>query len=628
MSARMRDHAAEVVAGLAAGLAAAHDEVLDQVAVERGHLVEHGVDDGGAQVVGAEVDERALGGTADRAAGGGDDDGFGHGIPLDRTRVDGGLAGARSCGSEIVARPAARSGKSAARNPAAPVAPVGPPELERVLWRSRSSASTCGPPVSTRGPPRTSTPPPWRWGSGPTPSGFDMLTLSEHHASPDGYLPSPLVLGGAMAARTKQIALWISALLLPLHDPIRLAEDLAVLDLISGGRVSLVTGLGYRPIEYAMFGKEWTRRGKLLDENLDVMIKAWTGEPFEHRGETVQVTPRPRAAAPPDDHDRRRRHGGAPSGRPGSASACSRRPTTPSSTGPTRTSASASAPRPGFVGRPQRPRHAVRRRRPRPPVGSHRLVPAARRHDLQVVAARGPALARRPPTPRRSRSCAPRASTRSSRPTSAWPWPTRSAPFGAMTHHPLCGATPSAVRLGEPRALRRQGAAPRRHAGLAADAARGRRRRGLRADLRAAEPGLLARRRRRGRPARLRVDLDGRAPGAAGRDARPARPGRGARAHPGQHAGLRRRRLPGVRGRPHRADPARHQRLPARHPPSVRRRPGLRHARRAVGRAGRGRGRRRLARDRVGGGRARPRRPAAPGSTRPWPCAVGCGPRT
>lgn len=123
--------------------------------------------------------------------------------------------------------------------------------------------------------------------------GFDMLTLSEHHASPDGYLPSPLVLAGAMAARTKSIALWISALLLPLHDPIRLAEDLAVLDLISGGRVSMVTGLGYRPIEYALFDREWTRRGRLLDENLDVMIKAWTGEPFEYRGEMVQVTPRP-----------------------------------------------------------------------------------------------------------------------------------------------------------------------------------------------------------------------------------------------------------------------------------------------------------------------------------------------
>jgi alkanesulfonate monooxygenase SsuD/methylene tetrahydromethanopterin reductase-like flavin-dependent oxidoreductase (luciferase family) len=123
--------------------------------------------------------------------------------------------------------------------------------------------------------------------------GFDMLTLSEHHSSPDGYLPSPLVLAGAMAARTRRIAIWISALLIPLHDPIRLAEDIAVLDLISGGRVSLVTGLGYRPVEYAALGKQWTRRGKLLDEALDVLVQAWTGEPFEYRGETVQVTPRP-----------------------------------------------------------------------------------------------------------------------------------------------------------------------------------------------------------------------------------------------------------------------------------------------------------------------------------------------
>jgi len=123
--------------------------------------------------------------------------------------------------------------------------------------------------------------------------GFDMLTLSEHHGSPDGYLPSPLVLAGAMAARTSRIALWISALLLPLHDPIRLAEDMAVLDLISGGRLSIVTGLGYRPVEYELFGKEWTRRGKLLDEALDVLVQAWTGEPFEYRGRMVQVTPKP-----------------------------------------------------------------------------------------------------------------------------------------------------------------------------------------------------------------------------------------------------------------------------------------------------------------------------------------------
>lgn len=123
--------------------------------------------------------------------------------------------------------------------------------------------------------------------------GFDLLVLSEHHASPDGFLPSPLVFGGAVAGRTKRIPINIAALLVPLHDPVRLAEDIAVLDLASGGRLSFVTGLGYRPVEYAVFEREWESRGKRLDECLEIMLQAWTGEPFEHNGETIQVLPRP-----------------------------------------------------------------------------------------------------------------------------------------------------------------------------------------------------------------------------------------------------------------------------------------------------------------------------------------------
>lgn len=123
--------------------------------------------------------------------------------------------------------------------------------------------------------------------------GFDMAVLSEHHGSPDGYLPSPLVLGGAIAARTTRIRINVAALLVPLHDPVRLAEDLTTLDLLSGGRISFVAGLGYRPIEYAMVGEDWSRRGKLMDAKLEVMLQAWTGEPFEHNGETIVVTPRP-----------------------------------------------------------------------------------------------------------------------------------------------------------------------------------------------------------------------------------------------------------------------------------------------------------------------------------------------
>jgi alkanesulfonate monooxygenase SsuD/methylene tetrahydromethanopterin reductase-like flavin-dependent oxidoreductase (luciferase family) len=78
-----------------------------------------------------------------------------------------------------------------------------------------------------------------------------------------------------------------------LHDPLRVAEDIAVLDLASGGRFVVTAGIGYRPSEYAAHGKDWDGRGALQDEAIDTMLKAWTGEPFEYRGTTVQVTPRP-----------------------------------------------------------------------------------------------------------------------------------------------------------------------------------------------------------------------------------------------------------------------------------------------------------------------------------------------
>jgi alkanesulfonate monooxygenase SsuD/methylene tetrahydromethanopterin reductase-like flavin-dependent oxidoreductase (luciferase family) len=123
--------------------------------------------------------------------------------------------------------------------------------------------------------------------------GMDMVVLSEHHGTEDGYLPSPLIMAGAVAARTTRIGINISALLVPLHDPIRLAEDLSVLDLISGGRVSTVVGLGYRPVEYAMFEQEWKRRGRRMDESLDLMLAAWRGEPVDRGGESVVVTPAP-----------------------------------------------------------------------------------------------------------------------------------------------------------------------------------------------------------------------------------------------------------------------------------------------------------------------------------------------
>lgn len=123
--------------------------------------------------------------------------------------------------------------------------------------------------------------------------GFDSIVLSEHHGTDDGYLPAPLAFAGCILGRTKKIRVGVAALLLPLHDPIRVAEDLAVLDLASGGRIGITAGLGYRESEYAMFGKDWAGRGKLFDECLEALQKSWSGEPFEWQGRTIRVTPTP-----------------------------------------------------------------------------------------------------------------------------------------------------------------------------------------------------------------------------------------------------------------------------------------------------------------------------------------------
>lgn len=117
------------------------------------------------------------------------------------------------------------------------------------------------------------------------------VMFSEHHGSPDGYLPSPLVLAAAATARTSTVSISVGALLAVLYDPIKLAEDIAVLHHLSGGRVGYTIGLGYRPEEYAMFGVDAGRRGAELEERIDVVRRALTGERFAWRGRPVAVTP-------------------------------------------------------------------------------------------------------------------------------------------------------------------------------------------------------------------------------------------------------------------------------------------------------------------------------------------------
>ena len=123
--------------------------------------------------------------------------------------------------------------------------------------------------------------------------GCIATVLSEHHAVDDGYLPSPVPLAAAIAARTSTMAISVAALLLALYEPVKLAEDLAVVDLVSRGRVSYVIGIGYRDEEFDMFGVERRGRGRLVEERIRLLRRLWTGEAVELEGRRARVTPLP-----------------------------------------------------------------------------------------------------------------------------------------------------------------------------------------------------------------------------------------------------------------------------------------------------------------------------------------------
>jgi alkanesulfonate monooxygenase SsuD/methylene tetrahydromethanopterin reductase-like flavin-dependent oxidoreductase (luciferase family) len=119
------------------------------------------------------------------------------------------------------------------------------------------------------------------------------VAVSEHHASDDGYLPSPVPMAAALAARTTTVPITVAALLLALYEPVKLAEDLAVVDLLSRGRVSYVVGIGYRDEEFAMFGVDRRRRAALTEARVQLLRRLWSGAPVEVEGRQVRVTPAP-----------------------------------------------------------------------------------------------------------------------------------------------------------------------------------------------------------------------------------------------------------------------------------------------------------------------------------------------
>ena len=128
--------------------------------------------------------------------------------------------------------------------------------------------------------------------------GYDSMWTSEHHFVDDGYLPSSLVRLAAVAARTERMRLGTLILLLPLHHPLRIAEDAAVVDVLSGGRLDLGVSVGYRVKEFEGFETPHNRRGKVMDEAMQILTRAWQPGAFSFHGEywsfdDVDVTPKP-----------------------------------------------------------------------------------------------------------------------------------------------------------------------------------------------------------------------------------------------------------------------------------------------------------------------------------------------
>ncbi|RYD88936.1 MAG: LLM class flavin-dependent oxidoreductase, partial [Sphingomonadales bacterium] len=127
---------------------------------------------------------------------------------------------------------------------------------------------------------------------------FESVTIGEHHMVDDHYISAPLIMCGAFAARTKQLRLK-PILLASFYEPIRLAEELNVLQVLSRGRVVPVISGGYRKVEFDLFGKRPSDRLSAVDEVIEVLRASRAGEPFHYRGRAVpRITPVPEHPLP------------------------------------------------------------------------------------------------------------------------------------------------------------------------------------------------------------------------------------------------------------------------------------------------------------------------------------------
>ena len=147
--------------------------------------------------------------------------------------------------------------------------------------------------------------------------GFDSCFFGEHHQDRDGFLPSPLIVSAAVAAQTTTLNLGTSVILLPLHHPVKMAEDVITLDIVSRGRFILGVGLGYQPVDFRTFDVPVEQRVSRFEEEIEIIRQCWKGERFDFSGEhfnleNITIRRVPTRIRRPDS-------GSAPAEPPGSA---------------------------------------------------------------------------------------------------------------------------------------------------------------------------------------------------------------------------------------------------------------------------------------------------------------------
>ena len=129
-------------------------------------------------------------------------------------------------------------------------------------------------------------------------AGFDSCLFSEHHQQADCYLPNPILAAGLIGMKTEKMRVGTCISLLPLQHPVHVAEDCAIIDQITGGRMVLGVGVGYQGPDFEAFGTSAEERAKRTEEGIDIIKKAWTEERFSYQGKyyqlnNVSITPKP-----------------------------------------------------------------------------------------------------------------------------------------------------------------------------------------------------------------------------------------------------------------------------------------------------------------------------------------------